>query len=403
MWIDSTGPKSAEHYESIGGVYERIFTETHSLKNAGSHQSEEILSALADSIKYHFTSDVPVGIFLSAGVDSNAIASLSAQLNIDTTTAITLSFDEFTGTSFDETPIARKTAQRLGFKYMAYCLTQSEFKKELPLFFNSMDQPSIDGLNTYFVSKAAKICGLKTAVSGVGGDELFGGYPSFDRVQKMVRNLGVISKMPGVGRLWRCMYQALLGNTASIHPKFSGLLRYGGTVEGAYFLARGLFMPWELEGVIDGELAHHGLDKLGLLRGIKESSHEKFKNKGVRISILEASLYLRNQLLRDADWGGMAHSLEIRTPFVDIFLLKNIAPYLVRNKLWRKELLIEAMKTRLPDSVVNRRKTGFTLPMRKWIEKIETDQSWQSVDALSEPGCPWSRRWAYLVYQRSVV
>jgi len=395
VWVDSTGPYTAECYESISEIYSS--SENKSLSQSEEqNQAEEICNALAESVQYHFVSDVPVGIFLSAGIDSSAIASLSTQFRAEQTTAVTLSCDEFTGTSADEAPLAKENAQRLGLKYQKYCLTRSEFEQGLPQFFDAMDQPTLDGLNTYFVSKAAKSFGLKAALSGIGGDELFGGYPSFARIPQLVRNLGVLSRVPGAGNLWKIFYHLFLRRSPSMHPKVSGLVCYGGSQEGAYFLTRGLFMPWELPTVIDKDFAHHGLERLGLMRNMKASIRNAPKNLGVRASILESSWYLRNQLLRDTDWAAMAHSLEIRTPFVDIVLLKKITRYLLNNRTWKKELLVKAMDKQLPVSIAQRKKTGFTLPMQAWVEKTESSKK----ASRSEPQCPWSRRWACEVYER---
>ena len=178
-----------------------------------------------------------------------------------------------------------------------------------------MDQPSIDGVNTYFVSKAAKEAGLKVALSGVGGDELFGGYPSFQQIPRMVGALAPFRHVPILGKGFRALSSPLLRRFTS--PKYAGLLEYGSSYGGAYLLRRGLFMPWELPGLLDSDMAREGWAELQTLTQLEQTTRG-ISNNHLKITALESAWYLRNQLLRDADWAGMAHSLEIRTPLVEL-------------------------------------------------------------------------------------
>ena len=177
----------------------------------------------------------------------------------------------------------------------------------------AMDQPSIDGANTYFVSKVAKQAGLKAAISGLGGDEPFGGYSSFHQIPQLVRSVGRFPS--GAARALRVICAPVLKHFTS--AKYAGLLEYGGTYAGAYLLRRGLFMPWELPHLLDRDLARAGWRTLEPMLRL-EATVKDISSERLRIAALEMTWYMRNQVLRDSDWAGMAHSLEIRVPLVDL-------------------------------------------------------------------------------------
>ena len=181
-----------------------------------------------------------------------------------------------------------------------------------------MDQPSIDGINTWFVSKAAREAGLKVAISGLGGDELLAGYPSFVDVPRWRRRFGPLAAVPGLGRLARQFMRAFPLRVAAAQPKALGLLEYADSWAGAYLLRRGLFLPHELSEVMERDFAREGLRRLKPLRRLAACLVPDPGSDTARVCALESSHYLRNQLLRDADWAGMAHGIEIRVPLVDV-------------------------------------------------------------------------------------
>ena len=187
-----------------------------------------------------------------------------------------------------------------------------------------MDQPSIDGINTWLVSKAARELGLKVAISGLGGDELLGGYASFRDIPRWVAMLAVPSRVPGLGRLVRAAAGPLAA-ALGISPKAAGMLELGGSYAGAYLLRRGLFMPWELRRMLPADTVAEGLRRLAPLGLIAGAIEPRPRSARARVAALEASLYMRNQLLRDTDWAGMAHGLEVRVPLVDPVLLRRVA------------------------------------------------------------------------------
>ena len=325
-----------------------------------------LLPALADSVRHHLLSDVPVGLFLSAGMDSTAICALAgAATPRPELRALTLGFDEYAGTHDDEVPGASAVARSCAVPHDVIRVRREDFAGEREHILVAMDQPSVDGVNTYMVSRAAAGLGLKVALSGLGGDELFGSYPSYRQVPRMAAALRWVPRAMGVAA--RQALRPLLPRRVS--PKYAGLLEWGRDVPGAYFLRRALFMPWELPGVIDAGLAREGLRALALrdrLRDIVRGIATPFD----RVMALETDIYMRNCLLRDADWAGMAHSLEIRTPLADVDLYAAViglhpsrAQPLTKADL-RREL--EAQGTIAP-ALLARRKTGFNVPVREWV------------------------------------
>lgn len=303
-----------------------------------------------ESIEHHLVSDVPVGVFLSAGIDSSALASIAARRYVDRLRTFTLAFEEFRGSTGDEAPLAERFARELGTLHRTRIVTRDEFRRDLPAIFAAMDQPTIDGVNTWFISKAVHEAGVKVALSGVGGDELFGGYPSFARVPKITR----LARSP----------LASIAPAFSRHPKAKLIGTMGGTYPGAYLLQRGLFLPHELPALLGEEMAAVGLERLSLMELVQKAMTPDPGTPFARVATLEASLYMRNQLLRDTDWASMAHSVEVRTPFVDAALLRQLAPLLLETGRVGKEVLA----ARLPDWLRRRSKTGFFVPMREWAD-----------------------------------
>jgi asparagine synthase (glutamine-hydrolysing) len=249
-------------------------------------------------------------------------------------------------------------------------VSEREFGDDLPAIFDAMDQPSIDGVNTWFIAKAAKEAGLKVALSGIGGDELLAGYPSFADVPHWHRRFGALAKLPGFGVLARRIGGTLSPRMARRRPKALSMFEYCGTWAGAYLLRRGLFLPHELTSVMDPEMAREGLARLDPLALLSATLTPDPGTDPGRLCALESSHYLRNQLLRDADWAGMAHSIEIRVPLVDIGTLESFAPAIGHLTPGQgKAVLARSPSLPLPDDVVARAKTGFGVPTGAWMAK----------------------------------
>ena len=347
---------------------------------------EALCDAVADTVRHHLVADVPVGVFLSAGLDSATIAAHAAGQRGGALQSVTLVFDAFEGGRYDEARDAARVAARYNTAHRTERLTQADFQNEYARLRRAMDQPSIDGVNTYFVSRAAARIGLKAALSGVGGDELFGGYSSFRDIPLVVGVLGPLAGSRRLGRLVRRLSAPLAGALTS--PKYASLLEYGASYTDAYLLRRALFMPWELPSVMDPALAREGWLAVDAER--RRFGADSLPTARSRVCALETVWYLRNQLLRDSDWAGMAHSVEIRTPWVDTSFFRRIAPLLVSTSPPRKRDVAATVAPPLPDGVLRRRKTGFAAPVREWSLAAGTSVRRDVREARGLRG--WARR-----------
>ena len=383
LCVDVNGVKTPSRYFSLAGVYVEAEGQTPPTDVARSFRE----SAL-DSVRSHLMADVPVGAFLSAGVDSGALLGLMRDAGQETVKTVTLAFEAFRGSARDESPLAAQVARQYRADHTIRWVSEAEFKNDLPKILAAMDQPSIDGVNTWFVSKATAELGLKVAMSGVGGDELLGGYSTFARLPKIVRALRLVRQLPGRERLAAVALALARYARLPIHPKSAGLLALGPTLAGAYLLQRGVFLPSELsEATGDPDFVTAGLRELQPVAQIADALNPAPKRDFAKVAVLESSFYLRNQLLRDADWAGLAHSLEIRTPLVDSVLTARVAPLFGGARAPNgKTLLANAPTLSLPDSIVNKTKTGFGIPLRQWFDGGEAVE-----DKL------WSRHWLHRV------
>jgi asparagine synthase (glutamine-hydrolysing) len=393
LWIDARGLDEPRRYFAISEAFATAERQA-PVPQADSH--ERARAALRDSVRHHLVADVPVGVFLSAGIDSGALLGLMRDIGQQDIHSITLAYEAYRNRHEDEAPLASMVAAHYGSKHTTRVVSEAEFRADLPKIFAAMDQPTIDGINTWFVSKAARELGLKAAVSGLGGDELFGGYPSFKDIPNWVRMGTIPSHIPLLGDAFRHMVSGFCRLAPLIHPKVAGLLKYAGTYAGAYLLRRGVFMPWELGKLMDRQFMADGLRRLDPLRLIAATLRPTPRTALGKVAALEACLYLRNQLLRDTDWASMAHSLEVRVPLVDAQLLKEVAPAVISLPAGAgKRLLAASPDTALPSAIVERAKTGFSTPIDDWLQRDDRLQHWRQVPQLTIPKCPWARRWAY--------
>jgi asparagine synthase (glutamine-hydrolysing) len=392
LWIDRIGTRGVKQYFSICDTYR----DAEAAASLGEEEENQgaVREALLDSVRHHLVADVPVGAFLSSGIDSGALIGLMRDAGAQDIQTVTLAFEEFRGRHEDEAPLAAKIAAQYGTRHTTRYVTEREFREDLPRILGAMDQPTIDGLNTWFVSKAARELGLKVAISGLGGDELFGGYPSFHDLPLWVRLMAIPGRIPGLGHLARQLLTGLGQVSQSMSPKAPGLVSYGGTYPGAYLLRRGVFMPWELANILGPDLARSGLQRLDPLRYIGGLLQPRPATSFAKVAALESALYMRNQLLRDTDWASMAHSVEVRVPLVDPELLRRVARITTKSRLVRKRMLGNSPSLPLPTAVVERPKTGFGTPIQTWLQRDARLQRWRKVPTIAVERCPWARRWA---------
>jgi len=310
-----------------------------------------IHTTLHNAVGRHLLSDAPIGVFLSGGIDSGVITTLASDYQHRNLKTLSIYFNE---TKFSEKKHQDSIIERLQCNYYQHLLTESEFNDSFPAILAAMDMPGCDGINTWFISKYAKEQGLKAVLSGIGGDELFGGYPSFNRVTYASR----LQRMPAA-----FLKQAKQSPDKKVN-RLSYLSLEG--IKGLYLLLRGQYIPTDIArqlGSTEKEVwtileDHPVLPSLSPLHP---------KNKA---SWLELNMYMQNQLLRDADVMSMAHGVEIRVPFLDDEVIKtalSIESAVKYKGPLPKQILIDAFKTGLPENVWNRQKMGFSLPFTEWM------------------------------------
>lgn len=347
-----------------------------------------VRESVLESMSRHLVADVPVCLFLSGGVDSAAIAGLCAQLGVDIT-AITLGFSEFRGTRDDEVPRAVQIAGYYGIKHLDRVITQREFQDDLEQIFEAMDQPTIDGINTWLISKIASKEGFKVALSGVGGDELFAGYDSFEFIPKAYRIGRALKPLRKIGLDTLGKHLAgLFGK-----PKLIEMPRALDRIEDLLFLKRTLFLQSEIEMILGVDAARTGLNR------IREKTPQTSLIDGSSpislISYLESVCYLRNQLLRDADWASMYHSIELRTPLVDYKLLRSLAGLIPHFSEGRGKYFLSKCPAReVPKSIIRVKKTGFSVPFSNWISINKYTRELPKTFNNSVNLGSWARQWA---------
>jgi asparagine synthase (glutamine-hydrolysing) len=393
QWIDAAGPREPKPFVNLAAIL------ADGVRKAApaSELRERVRQGVSDSVRAHLLADVEVGIFLSAGVDSASLLGLMRDAGQSNIRAITLAFEEFAGSNEDEAPLAGRVARHYGASHIVRRVGKKEFDDDLPAIFEAMDQPSIDGVNTWFVSKAAKEAGLKVALSGLGGDELLAGYPSFVDVPRWRRRFGPLAAVPGLGRMARRLASTIAPRLARSNPKALGLIDHASSWAGAYLLRRGLFLPHELTQVIDADVAREGLRRLKPLKRLSASLVPDPGSDIARVAVLEATQYMRNQLLRDADWAGMAHGLEIRMPLVDQALLEALAPVIGQMRPGEGKIALAGAPSQpLPNEIVARGKTGFGVPTGAWAGEASTP------DGVRNPAKSKglsSRSWSQFVFK----
>lgn len=372
--INSIRAGQVARFDESGILFEKELIDISSFWHAPQWQpkskeslSNHVCEAVKSSVRKHLVSDVPVGIFLSGGIDSGVLAALCREMLPDQEIiGVTVSFDEFQGTSAYEEPIAAVVAEKFGITHFIKRVSRSDFIGDLPAILEDMDQPSIDGINTWYAAKAASEIGLKVVLTGAGGDELFFGYSSYFRLGKYIRLFSALSAIP-FGRTLFSASVKLVSYLLPSKPKIQDMPRLLSSIEGAWLLDRASSTLAEAgwAGLEPGS-RDKLCDFLDTLRGRQGTPIP------LELARLDSTMYLRNQLLRDADWATMAHSIELRAPFVDTALLKGLSGVFAQMQIHRgKSLLADVPIDSLPNEVVNRAKTGFGIPVNRWLEEAD--------------------------------
>ena len=365
---------------------------------------------LEESVRLHLVSDVPLGVFLSGGIDSSALAALAAEGRPQPLTTLSVAFEE---RALSEAAYARRMAARVGADHHEVLLRAPDVFADLSAFFAAMDQPTVDGLNTWCIARAAREAGLTVVLSGLGGDEVFWGYDHLRRTAALGLARAVMAALPAAVRRG----VTRLGPMAGALLARPGLDRLAAleapTPPGVYHLVRGLFpraTVRDLLGASEGDLEAAAPALTGDARAGAGDLREA-------LTRLEFSHYLGDQLLRDTDVMGMAHSIEARVPYLDHRLVETVLGLPAALKLDRarpKPLLLDALGDRLPREIWDRPKMGFTFPMAAWMRErapelerlcLEDKRLQRSAveavwSAFAAGRSHWSRPWALLVLAR---
>ena len=359
--ISKDGKLACHQFASISNIYIDEFAKTDNNVTDNKDDIIKLEEVVRDTIRCHLVADVPVGIYLSSGIDSSVIAALASETAKKSIVAITAGFEESKDKKNDEMPLSIKLAEKCGFNHQKVVFNFNDFKSELTNIIKKMDQPTIDGVNMYMISKRAKELGIKTVLSGVGADEIFRGYPTFKNAKKIYKYSNFTIK----NKISQKIIKALLAqiNLVSKNNKLTKIVDYGETISKAYFLCRALYVVDDLLKVLNEDIVNSGLERLSLFEAMDRSCMNG-RDINQKISLLEMQWYMKNQLLRDADWAGMAHSIEIRVPFVDYYFVKSLNS--ISDVRINKKSLAQIANKYMPKEILTRKKSGFTVPLIKW-------------------------------------
>jgi asparagine synthase (glutamine-hydrolysing) len=358
------------------------------------HSKEEALVqiqfSLQKAIRKNLISDAPLGVFLSGGIDSSLITLLTDQL-LPNFRTLSVNFDDaLYDEHFYQQLVLEKTEN---VEHTSHRVTEHMFWQCLDDIWKAMDQPSIDAVNAYFVARFAKIEGIRAVLSGIGADEVFGGYASFKRIKWM----RLIRRLPFKNRVGKFLSRFKNSWGRLVYLQLPGVI-------GDYLFLRGIFTPAE----IARQLKVQERKVWSVLEQVP-FAHPQQTNDIEYAALLEKNVYMRNQLLKDTDYMGMWHGVEVRVPFLDVELLKkvlSIPPSIRYVTGWPKYLLTASHQDLLPHKIIFRKKKGFTFPFSIWMhhsakrfralmpEGIETDAV---AHEFAHGRCHWSKCWSLAV------
>ncbi|HZF38598.1 MAG TPA: asparagine synthase C-terminal domain-containing protein, partial [Blastocatellia bacterium] len=323
---------------------------------------------LREAVELHLVSDAPLGVFLSGGIDSSAVVALMSEMGYTPQTFSVI----FAESNYDESVYARQVADRFGSRHTEIRLTEASMLDQLPNALAAMDQPTGDGVNTYVVSRAVREAGVKVALSGLGGDEFFAGYPSFLRLEKALKYLRPLKHLPPSARNMAARVVELAGGGSIQAAKAASMIGGDGSLASMYPVVRQVLSTSKRRSLLSGRWKQ--IDEawrdpyVDLLRDAYQSAGpaELF----ALISYAEGRTYMHDVLLRDTDQMSMAHALEVRVPLLDHKLVEYVMgtpdAYKRPNGV-PKSLLVRSLGDLLPHDVVHRPKRGFTLPFADWM------------------------------------
>jgi len=381
---------------------------------------DNIRKLLEESVKMQMVSDVPLGAFLSGGIDSSSVVALASKYSSGPLKTISLVFKE---KEFDERPFSQKISQKFKTEHYQVLISEKDVLNEIPSFIEAMDQPTGDGLNTYLISKIARQGGLAVVLSGLGGDEVFGGYRSFKKLPGLYRFIKKWNLLPK-------FIQRKIINILIKHKKENlkcqrllGFLKSQREFFDIYLSSRTAF-PASFRKRIFSKSFQEKIKEEGDREECLKGFRGEIKDLDLinAVSYLESNIYMRNTLLRDTDVMSMNHSLEVRVPLLDHKLVEYVFSLpgdLKIDKRLQKPLLVNSLKDFLPKEVYTRKKMGFTLPLEKWLrgELVnlfegslsglkkreyfnlnEVEKIWHMF--LEKKGeVNWSRPWLFLVFK----
>lgn len=350
---------------------------------------EGVYAHLEKAVKRQLIADAPIGVFLSGGVDSTLVTLLADQYKKEQLKTISIFFDE---KRYDERSYQDIVLKQLSGENFRHLVKQSDFETHLPTILDAMDMPTTDGINTWFISKYAHDDGLKAVLSGLGADELFGGYPSFQRI-KYLRYLKQLP--PSVFKQFNHLSLNSYNRLA--------YMAYNNTTAD-YLFFRGLYTPADIARILNISVSEVN----DALFGPEILKHAGNYDK-LHAAWLETNVYMQNQLLHDTDVMSMSHGLEVRVPFLDEdfkHFVEQIDPAIRFDNGRPKKMLIDSVKSIIPEAVWNRPKMGFTFPLQQWMashtaiadeENYKGKYAKQIISEFKKGRSHWSK--AFALYQ----
>jgi asparagine synthase (glutamine-hydrolysing) len=390
---------------------------------------DDLATIFEEGMRLHLASDVPLAVFLSGGVDSSAMANLAQRAARSPIHTFTLAFEE---QEFNEGLIAGQIAAAIGTQHHEVVLTEGRFVENLETALDSLDQPTFDGLNAYYMSQAIRAAGFTVALSGTGGDELFGGYTSYRDLpvlQRWCRRVAWVPRALQVAAATLATWP-LRRSGGAVPPqtrwaKLPEMVRHSEDLLALYQLAYALFLPGFQRELLASDIAETLADGLPLAMRQRVIAETRARTPLSAISVMEQRLFLGERLLRDNDVASMASSLEQRVPLVDQVFFESVDRLGEQARYWplgRKAMLRRIGLRGLDPSLFERPKTGFVLPFDRWIRrglKDAMDQTLRDPQAIAPvgldpaaverlwrafldgaPGMYWSRVWSVYVIVR---